>query len=121
MKKKVIKYSKVSPAMRKLIRQTLEDEDVKFFSFPYQGSMEEGFLMEGEEDGEPVNFLVIVDDEKKSTYKPVDDDEDEDDDDDFEDAIDEVDEVDDEDAVSDDDDDDDYDVADDDEDDDDDK
>lgn len=117
MKKKVIKYSKVSPAMRKLIRQTLEDEDVKFFDFPYQGSMEEGFLMEGEEDGEPVNFLVIVDDEKKSTYKPVDDDDDDDDDDDF----DEVDEVDDVDDVSGDDDDDDYDNDDDDDDDDDDK
>ncbi|MCB9363826.1 MAG: hypothetical protein H6587_04580 [Flavobacteriales bacterium] len=107
MKKKVIKYSKVSPAMRKLIRQTLEDEDVKFFDFPYQGSMEEGFLMEGEEDGEPVNFLVIVDDEKKSTYKPVDDDDDEDEDD-FDDDIDEVNDVEDEDAISDDDDDEDY-------------
>ena len=76
MKKVIVKYSKLSPEMRKVVRDKLENEDVNFFSFPYQGNMEEGFLLEQEE----VNYLVIVDNEKKSTYKPDDDDDDDDDD-----------------------------------------
>lgn len=76
MKKVVVKYSKLSPEMRKVIRDKLENEDVNFFSFPYQGNMEEGFLLEREE----ANYLVIVDDEKKSTYKSEDDEEEEEDD-----------------------------------------
>lgn len=81
MKKIVVKYSKLSPELKKIVRDKLENEDVKFFSFPYQGNMEEGFLLEQEE----VNYLVIVDNMKKSTYTPSDDDEDDDDemDDDF--------------------------------------
>jgi len=79
MKKIVVKYSKLSPEMRKVVRNKLENEDVSIFSFPYQGNMEEGFLLEQED----VNYLVIVDEEKKSTYKPKEDDEDEEDEEDF--------------------------------------
>jgi DNA-directed RNA polymerase subunit delta len=81
MKKIVVKYSKLSADFKKAVREKLENEDVKFFSFPYQGNMEEGFLMEGLTiDGEAVNYLVILDTEKKTKYKPTEDDDDEDDD-----------------------------------------
>ncbi|MGE0561370.1 MAG: hypothetical protein AB7O47_06105 [Flavobacteriales bacterium] len=78
MKKIVVKYSKLSAELKKAIRQKLEDEDVKFFSFPYQGGIEEGFLYETP--GDEVNYLVILDTEKKTKYKPTEDDEEEDDD-----------------------------------------
>lgn len=84
MKKIVVKYSKLSVELKKAIRQKLEEEDVKFFSFPYQGGMEEGFLYETP--GDEVNYLVILDTEKKTKYKPTEDDDDEDDDD-FDDAV----------------------------------
>lgn len=80
MKKIVVKYSKLSADFKKAVREKLENEDVKFFSFPYQGNMEEGFLMEGLTiDGEAVNYLVILDTEKKTKYKPTEDDDDDDD------------------------------------------
>ena len=85
MKKIVVKYSKLSVELKKAIRQKLEDEDVKFFNFPYQGGIEEGFLFETP--GDEVNYLVILDTEKKSSYKPTEDDDDDDDDDDFDDAV----------------------------------
>lgn len=82
MKKIVVKYSKLSADFKKAVREKVENEDVKFFSFPYQGNMEEGFLMEGLTiDGEAVNYLVILDTEKKTKYKPTEDDDDDDDDD----------------------------------------
>lgn len=84
MKKIVVKYSKLSPELKKAIRQKVEEEDVKFFNFPYQGGIEEGFLFETP--GDDVNYLVILDTEKKTKYKPSEDeDEDEDDFDDVED------------------------------------
>ena len=76
MKKIVVKFSKLSPELKKIVRDKLENEDIKFFSFPYQGTLEEGFLLEQEE----VNYLVIIDNMKKSTYTPNDDDEDDDED-----------------------------------------
>lgn len=82
MKKIVVKYSKLSPELKKAIRQKVEEEDVKFFNFPYQGGIEEGFLFETP--GDDVNYLVILDTEKKTKYKPSED-EDEDDFDDVED------------------------------------
>lgn len=82
MKKIVVKYSKLSAELKKAVREKVENEDVKFFSFPYQGNLEEGFLMEGLTiEGETVNYLVILDTEKKSKYKPTEDDDDDDDDD----------------------------------------
>lgn len=84
MKKIVVKYSKLSVELKKAIRQKLEDEDVKFFNFPYQGGIEEGFLFETP--GDEVNYLVILDTEKKTKYKPTEDDDDEDDDD-FDEAV----------------------------------
>lgn len=84
MKKLVVKYSKLSIELKKAVRQKLEEEDVKFFNFPYQGNIEEGFLFETE--GDEVNYLVILDTEKKTKYKPSDDEEDEEDDDDFDDV-----------------------------------
>ena len=87
MKKIVVKYSKLSVELKKAVRAKLEEEDVKFFNFPYQGNIEEGFLMEGLTiEGELVNYLVILDTEKKTKYKPTDDEDDEDDDD-FDDDI----------------------------------
>jgi hypothetical protein len=83
MKKLVIKYSKLSTELKKAVRQKLENEDVKFFNFPYQGNIEEGFLFETE--GDEVNYLVILDTEKKTKYKPTDKD-DENEDDDFDDV-----------------------------------
>lgn len=83
MKKLVIKYSKLSTELKKAVRQKLETEDVKFFNFPYQGNIEEGFLFETE--GDEVNYLVILDTEKKTKYKPTDED-DENEDDDFDDV-----------------------------------
>jgi hypothetical protein len=83
MKKLVIKYSKLSTELKKAVRQKLENEDVKFFNFPYQGNIEEGFLFETE--GDEVNYLVILDTEKKTKYKPTDED-DENEDDDFDDV-----------------------------------
>ena len=86
MKKIVVKYSKLSAELKKTVRQKLEDEDVKFFNFPYQGNIEEGFLMEGLTiEGEMVNYLVILDTEKKSKYKPSDDEDDDSEDDEFDD------------------------------------
>lgn len=81
MKKLVIKYSKLSVELKKAVRQKLEDEDVKFFNFPYQGNIEEGFLFETE--GNEVSYLVILDAEKKTKYKHRDDEEVEKDNDDF--------------------------------------
>lgn len=86
MKKIVVKYSKLSVELKKAVRQKIEDDDVKFFNFPYQGAIEEGFLMEGlTVEGELVNYLVILDTEKKTKYKPT---EDEEEDDDFDDEVD---------------------------------
>lgn len=85
MKKIVVKYSKLSVELKKAIKQKLEDEDVKFFNFPYQGGIEEGFLFETP--GDEVNYLVILDTEKKSSYKPTDDDDEDEEDDDFDDAV----------------------------------
>lgn len=85
MKKIVVKYSKLSVELKKAIKQKLEDEDVKFFNFPYQGGIEEGFLFETP--GDEVNYLVILDTEKKSSYKPTDDDDEDEEDDAFDDAV----------------------------------
>lgn len=83
MKKIITKYSKLSTELKKVVKQKLETEDVKFFNFPYQGNIEEGFLLEGEE----INYLVILDTEKKSKYKPTDDEDEDEEDDDFTTAI----------------------------------
>ncbi|MCC7333280.1 MAG: hypothetical protein IT232_11815 [Flavobacteriales bacterium] len=79
MKKIVAKYSKLPLDLKKLVKEKLENEEVKFFNFPYQGGLEEGFLLEGVKlDGEEVNYLVIVDIEKKSKFKPSDEDDEDD-------------------------------------------
>lgn len=83
MKKIITKYSKLSTELKKVVKQKLETEDVKFFNFPYQGNIEEGFLLEGED----INYLVILDTEKKSKYKPTDDEDEDEEDDDFTAAI----------------------------------
>ncbi len=83
MKKIITKYSKLSTELKKVVKQKLETEDVKFFNFPYQGNIEEGFLLEGED----INYLVILDTEKKSKYKPTDDEDEDEEDDDFTTAI----------------------------------
>lgn len=84
MKKLVVKYSKLSNELKKAVRQKLEHEDVKFFNFPYQGNIEEGFLFETE--GDEVNYLVILDIDKKTKYKPSDVEDEDEDEDDFDDV-----------------------------------
>lgn len=77
MTKKVTKFSKLSPVMRKLVREKIDYEDVSFFSFPYQGGTERGFLIDSIEEG-GLQYLIIMDDAKPSSHREDEEEEDDD-------------------------------------------
>ena len=80
--KKIIKgFGKFQENRQEEIYELYKQGDLKKATFPFQGSIAEGVIFEGEDAGEEVLYLIPVSTIKASKFSTADDDDDDDDDD----------------------------------------
>lgn len=79
--KKIIKgFSKFQESRQEEIYDLYREGELKKATFPFQGTIADGVIFEGFDDGEEVLYLIPVSTIKASKFSGTDDDDDDDDD-----------------------------------------